>query len=248
MRIVSAHQPAYLPWLGYFHKIMLSDVFVILDDVQFEKNSFVNRNRIKGSSGEFWLSIPTKQKGHLAKKLRDIEINGDDRWRGRHLKSIESCYGKAKYFREFIGLFRETYDRNWENLVDPTCRMLEDFLRILKIDTEVHRMSEFKFQQKKADLVLEICEQFDARVYVSGALGRDYLDVRKFNDRGISVYFQNYQHPLYDQLFGEFVPNLGIPDLLFNVGPEAAAAIGSGNISKREILENSFDVPDMGGT
>ena len=87
MKVISIHQPAYLPWLGYFHKILLSDVFVYLDTVQFEKNSFINRNKILGASGSFWLTVPVKTKGHTDKTLMDLEINGDH-WKIKHIKSI----------------------------------------------------------------------------------------------------------------------------------------------------------------
>lgn len=237
MTIVSAHQPAYLPWLGFFHKIMLSDVFVILDAVQFEKNSFTNRNKIKGANGDFWLSVPLGQKGHLGKTIRNMKIDNGSNWKAKHLKSLESAYRTTKYFNDYSDFFRDAYSRDWDGLAQLNDFMLGGFLKILGVETKLCRMSDYGFHQRKDGLVLEICEKFNAEIYISGTLGKDYLDVCKFKERGIEVYFQEYNHPRYAQPFGDFIPNLGVADLIFNHGPQAAEVIGHGNISKADIIQ-----------
>ena len=103
--IISAHQPAYLPWCGYFQRISMSDVFVILDEVQFEKNSFTNRNQIKTSNGVFWLTVPVRLKGHLSSNIKQIEISDNGQWAKKHWKTIKQNYLKAPFF----DLYQDTF-------------------------------------------------------------------------------------------------------------------------------------------
>jgi hypothetical protein len=235
MKIITAHQSSYLPWLGFFHKIVISDVFVILDNVQFEKNSFSNRNKLKGSNGEFWATVPVNSKGHIQKKIKDVEISENSTWRKKHLKAIESCYAKSPFFDNYISFFRECYSKEWRKLSDLTEKMLLWFLEQLKIDVEIFKMSDFQFKQKKSDLISEICHEFDADIYISGTLGKDYIDVSSFERQGIKVYFQEYKHPQYEQLYNSFTPNLSIVDLLFNYGINSRDVLCEGNIIKNDL-------------
>jgi len=221
MKVLTAHQPSYLPWLGFFHKIAMSDIFMILDDVQIEKNSFSNRNKIKGPNGEFWMTVPVKIKGHMSNKIRDIEVSGNSIWQRKHLKAIENCYAKAPHFNDYIPFFRDCYGRSWGKLSDLNEYMLSWFLEQLHIDIEVCRMSDYSFKERKSALILEICRRLGADVYVFGALGKDYADMDEFNRHGVRPYFQDYKHPEYRQLYGSFIPNLSIIDLLFNHGSDS---------------------------
>lgn len=234
--ILTAHQPAYLPWLGYFHKIAVSDAFVVLDDVQFEKNSFINRNRIKTANGPIWLTVPVLLKGHLSKTLKEMKINNTVNWRKKHLKSIELNYKSAPYFNRYIDLFRDCYSREWNSLSDLNEYMLKWFLEILNIKVEYYKMSEIELEGKKSDLVLDMCRKLSADLYIFGKLGKDYVKEEDFSAEGIKIYFQNYNHHVYPQLYGNFVSHLSIVDLLFNVGNERALdIIMKGNITKKEL-------------
>lgn len=237
MKIVTAHQSSYLPWLGFFHKIALSDVFVILDAVQFEKNSFSNRNKIKGANGEFWLTVPLQQKGHLLKTIKDMRISADVSWSKKHLKSIESCYRQAPFFEHYIQFYRECYGRAWDSLSDLTEYMVRWFLKELGIVVEVRRMSDSIFTKKKEHLIVELCKAYGGDVYVFGKLGADYADPELFRRHDISIYFQDYRHPDYTQLHGSFVPSLSVMDLLFNCGPRSYDILMSGNISKDQLRD-----------
>lgn len=240
MKILSAHQPSFLPWLGFFHKIYLSDVFLILDDTQFEKNSFTNRNKIKGSNGLFWLTVPVKLKGHIQKKITDIEICDNKIWLRKHLMAIENSYSKARYFKRYIPFFQDCYSQEWHSLAELNEHVLRWLLKELGIPTEVKRMSDFKFCEKKSDLIIEICQHFNADVYVFGALGKNYADMEKFNQNNIKVYFQEYKHPIYAQPYGSFIPNLSIIDLLFNCGAGAYDILVSGNITKEQLQSRAI--------
>lgn len=214
--IMSAHQPAYLPWLGYFDKIKRSDIFIFLDTVQFEKNSFTNRNKIKTKDGPIWLSIPVIKKDHLEKKMNEIVIDKRTHWQKKHLNSLQISYAKAQYYKELFPSLREIYNNEYELLVDATWDHLNYWLRILNIQTKIIKSSELNINSKKSDFVLDLCKSVGADYYISGALGRNYIEIEKFRKVGIEVEFQEYNHPTYEQLYGEFIPNMGIVDLVMN--------------------------------
>lgn len=214
--VVSAHQPAYIPWLGYFEKIKRSDLFIFLDTVQFEKNSFTNRNKIKTSNGPIWLTVPVIKKNHFEKKMNEMLIDNTIHWRKKHLNAIGLAYKKARYFDEFYPKLEKLYEKDYYTLVDVTIEHLKFWLNILDIDTKISYSSELVVTGKKSDLVLDICKSTHADKYLSGTFGKDYLNLKSFEDNGIEVEFQDYVHPVYEQLYGEFVPNMGIVDLVMN--------------------------------
>lgn len=214
--IVSAHQPAYLPWLGYFDKISRADVFVYLDTVQFEKNSFINRNQIKTPQGSMWLTIPVKTKGHTSASLRTTEIDDAQPWRSKHLKSIEMNYRKAPRFEEYFPKIEELIRTPENKLAEYCFQQLQFWLKELNIRTRVVRSSELEIDSAKSNLVLDLCKYFKADHYLSGALGRNYLIIDDFISSEITVEFQEFNHPQYPQLWGSFAPYLSILDALMN--------------------------------
>ena len=234
--ILTAHQPVYLPWLGLFHKIAIADSFCYFDSVQYQTKDWNNRNKLKGPNGAFWRTVPVKSKGHFNKKVGEIEINNAINWRKKHLKSIELNYKSAPYFNYYIDFFRDCYKREWTHLSDLNEYMLKWFLNILNIKVKYYKMSEIGFEGIKSDLVLDMCKKLSADLYIFGALGKDYAKEEHFAEKGIKIYFQNYNHPVYHQLYGEFISHLSIVDLLFNVGEKRALdIIMQGNIIKKEL-------------
>ena len=221
--IVSAHQPAFLPWLGYFDRIARSDVFVFLDGIQFEKNSFINRNRIKTKRGPLWLTIPVNHKGHTSSTMVATTIAGDNSWRRKQLCSISQAYSRAPYFGSVFPKLESLYKIEGATLADTCFSQLQFWLSELSITTRIVRMSDLELSERKSDLVLEICQKLGATNYISGALGRDYLELAQFQAASVGVTFQDYAHPEYRQLHGDFVPNLSIVDAWMNLGPETAA-------------------------
>lgn len=221
--IVSIHQPSYLPWLGYFEKIARSDIHVVLDTVQFEKNSFSNRNKIKTPQEWTWLSIPVLTKGKFGDlSFQNLEIDNAQKWQTKHLKTILMNYTKAPYFDQYKqGLMSFYENKTWTNLGDLNFKMLKYFLGELDIDTKIVLASDIDAEGQKSDLVLNICKHFGASEYISGALGSNYLDEQSFEDIDIKIAYQHYQHPVYNQLYNEFQPYMAIIDLLFNCGAES---------------------------
>jgi hypothetical protein len=218
--ILSAHQPAYLPWLGYFEKIARVDLFVYLDSVQFEKNSYINRNRIKTPQGPQWLTIPIRMKGHTSATLRETMIEEAQPWRDKHLKSIEMNYRKAAFFEQNFPRLQTLFGHPEARLAELCWEQLQFWLSEFGIGTTVVRASELPVSSKKSDLVLDLCRHCGADRYLSGALGRDYLDVEAFADAGVAVEFQTFRHPVYSQRWGEFEPNLSVVDYWLNCGSD----------------------------
>jgi len=217
MTRIGIHQPAYLPWLGYFNKIKESDIFVFLDSVQFEKNSFINRNKIKTPQGPLWLTIPVKTKGHMSETLASTEIDTSKPWQQKHLRAIELNYRKAAYFdAHYSSLHDALLTSNSLRLSDYLFDHLLFWLKLLDIETPVVRSSELCLEASKSDLVLDICKHFSANEYLSGPFGENYLNQEKFAQSGIAIRYQNFAHPVYKQLWGAFLPNMSVVDYAMN--------------------------------
>jgi len=229
--IVSINQPAYLPWLGYFHRIAASDLHIVLDHVQFEKNSFVNRNRIRTATGTTWLTVPVLTKGKFKElPISELTINTTEDWQGKHWRTIQQNYGKAQHFAEHAGFFESVYTRTWTHLL-PLCMEITAYLlQSFGISTPFRSSSEMSPAQTKSELVLELCKSVGADTYLSGILGKQYLDEASFRRAGIRVLYQDYKHPTYPQYRAAgFEPHLSAIDLLFNCGPESRSILLAGN-------------------
>ncbi len=222
--IVSIHQPAYLPWLGYFHKILLSDVFVFLDIVQMEKSGFVNRNLVRTASGVQWLTVPLLIKGHMDKSIGEMRINQADPWKRKHLGTIEQAYQKRPHYSRHADDFRRFIEGAGESLSDFLFVMLRFFLDAAKMgEVKIVRASALEPEGSRAELLADICRKAGADTYLSGSMGKTYLDREPFEKAGVEVAFQEFRHPEYDQGYGDFAPNMGIIDALFNCGGDAIA-------------------------
>ena len=234
--ILTAHQPVYLPWLGLFHKIALADSFVWFDDVQYQKKDWNNRNKIKTKNGPIWLTVPVLSKKHFEKKVGRIKINNDLPWAKKHLMSIQFSYSKSKYFDHYYEFFKDVYNKQWIVLSDLNLHILKFFLKELKIEVPIVKLSDLKISGQKSDLVLNMCKQLKAKIYIFGGEGKNYADQEKFLSSGVQPIFQEYNHPEYQQMHGDFISHLSIIDLLFNCGPECYDILMYGNLTKDKIL------------
>jgi hypothetical protein len=243
-RIISGHQPAYLPWLGFIHKAMLADVFIYMDDVQYLERDWQNRNQIKVSSdATTWLTIPVDLKGSASRRIADILIKKEqcreeDKWNFRHWRTLQASYGRAPYFSHYREFFESLLlGTQWERLVDINLAILKKIFEWFEIDTELVIGSEQNFSQKKSELILEHARTFNADMVVTGTHGRDYIDTTSFLEKNIKIVFQEYVHPQYPQRFGTFLPNLSFVDLLFNCGPQSREIVLSGNLSRADLCQ-----------
>jgi len=235
--IVSINQPAYLPWLGYFHRIAVSDVHVVLDHVQFEKNSFVNRNRIRTPQGSMLLTVPVQTSGRFgALPINEIEIAATPAWARKHRESLRANYARAAHFAEHEAFFRDVYARDWKRLLPLLDHTTDYLLRSLGIGTRLVRSAGLGVPSRKSDLVVDICERLGATVYFSGALGRRYLDKDAFRRKDIRVIYQDYEHPTYSQVFDGFESNLSVVDLLMAHGPASLEILMNGNVNRSTLM------------
>ena len=230
--ILTAHQPVYLPWLGLFHKIACADAYCYFDAVQYVKREWNNRNRIKTAHGPIWLSVPVLTTGYREKPLCELQIDNTIDWKKKHWRSLSISYAKAPYFKKYSFFFEDVYTQQWTYLSELNEHMLKWFLKELGISVTYYKASALHFVGAKSELVLDMCKKLGADSYVFGALGRDYAKVADFERAGIKVVFQDYKHPIYPQLHGDFVPYLSIVDLIFNCGERSLDILMSGNVIK----------------
>lgn len=225
--ILAAHQPQFAPWLGFFDKLDSADVFVLLDNVQFKKNEWQNRNRIKTAEGPQWLTVPVSFR--FGDKISDVRIADSHNWRHRHQQTLKTCYSRAQYFQEIFDLYNDTISNEWDKLCELNIALLQALTSRLGVDTRIAVASEMDpLPDGRDERLIELCMRFGADTYLAGAGGRQYMQVNKFRQTEVTVNFQDYQHPVYEQLFGEFSPQLSILDLLFNYGTKSLEVIRQG--------------------
>lgn len=221
--IISINQPAYLPWTGYFHRIAISDRHVVLNHVQFEKNSFTNRNKVRTSNGWTWLTVPVETKGKFGNlPINELTLAGDVKWQQKHWRTINQNYSKAPYFNLYAQELELLYTSSWASLDALCTQMTSFFLDALGIGTEIQFSAEMNPCGTKNSLILDLCEKSQATVYLSGIQGQNYLQEAQFKSSNIKVIYQDYKHPIYAQnQKGRFEAYMGIIDLLFNYGPSS---------------------------
>lgn len=223
---VSVHQPQYLPWLGYFDKIDRSDRFVILDTVQYKKNEFQNRNKIKTAQGWQWLTVPVRYR--FPQCICEVPINNDTNWRHKHRQALLTNYAKAAYFERFMPAFEGMLAQDWNHLHELNAQTVRILMDAFGIHTPVERAPDQGLSEDPTGRLVDICCRAGADTYLSGASGQGYLDLDQFEAAGIRVAFQDYDHPEYPQRFGAFEPYMSAVDLLFNCGPDSLEIIRSG--------------------
>ena len=225
--IVTIHQPQYMAWSGYFHKIASADLFVVLDDVQFKKNEWQHRNRIRTSQGWQWLSVPNHYR--FPQRIDEVAVNNEINWREKHLQALLTAYGRAPWFKTYGKEFELFYEKSWTTMAALNIDSVELLCRLLGVSTPVERSSSFSTDGVSTERLVNICRRFKADMYLSGSGGREYLDESLFERAGIRVIYQDFSAPRYPQHWArtveEFVPGLSAVDLLFNCGPESRSVL-----------------------
>ncbi|MBT4485516.1 MAG: WbqC family protein [Candidatus Latescibacteria bacterium] len=225
--IVSIHQPNFLPWLGFFDKMDCSDVFVLLDCVQFEKNGWQNRNRIKTARGWNWLTVPVQHK--FGTTIAETRVADTVKWQKKHLNSLVTNYSKAPYFNNYIDYYHDMYSKRWIFLAELCNSFIHDFAEKIGIETRMLTVSSpEEWPDDPNQRLVSIVKKFGGDVYLAGAGGRNYIKEKHFKEAGIKVVFQDYSPIEYPQLYSEFIPGLAIVDALFNVGEDTLKIIRKG--------------------
>ncbi len=222
--IAGIHQLHYLPWLRYFEKIARTDTFIVLDNIQFNKNGWQNRNRVKTSAGATLLTVPVYE--HYQQFLHEVRINNTVPWRKKHWATLEQAYRKAPYFNDHAPFLQATYAREWETLNALNRHMLEYFLQALGIPTRICYSSDLDVPGTATERLIHLIRAVGGTAYYSGAHALDaYLDAQALEAAGITLVLQHWEPPCYPQLHGAFLPDLSIVDLLMNGGPRALAIL-----------------------
>lgn len=221
-RRVAIVQSSYIPWKGYFDMIAAVNEFILLDDVQFTKRDWRNRNKIKTAQGIQWLSIPVKTKSRYAQLIEQTEVA--DSWAERHWRSISLAYAKAPHFPDYKQAVEALYSTaaGLLFLSEINRLFLEGLCRLLSIETPLRWSHDYPSEGSKTDKLLALCRAASATRYFSGPAAKVYLDRELFEAAGIAVEWMNYDgYPPYPQLHGPFEEKVSVLDLLFNLGPEA---------------------------
>lgn len=219
---IAIHQPNFLPWLGFFNKIKQVEVFVLLDNVQYVKGTIANRNLIKNKKGESqYITVPVKISKGWDKKYNEIEIDYSQKWINKHLNLLYDAYHKAPHFDKIYEFIETRYNKKYSILSELNIDFILSILSELNIDTRIYINSQLEYDfGSKNEQNIGICKYFNANIYLSGVGAKKYNDELLFNEKGIKLEYQQYQHPIYPQLYGDFIPNLSIVDVLFNCGWE----------------------------
>lgn len=234
--IVAIHQLHYLPWLRYFHKMASADVFVVLDNIQFTKNEWQNRNKIKTQNGMTILTVPVLHR--FAQNLNEVRIDRRQPWARKHWGTLAAAYRKTPFFETYAPFLGKIYAREWEFLNDLNYEMFFYFVKALGLKTRILRSSSLSISGEATERLVQICKQLQASVYLTGAYAaQTYLDESLFKQEGIQIVPHEFECPLYPQIFPDqgFIPELSMVDLLFNCGPKSLEILM--NVPKmREIL------------
>ncbi len=218
---LAIHQPEFMPWSGYFYKMALADRYIVLDHVQFKKRYFENRNRVVSPKEDIsYIRVPVKTKGSHFQSIRDVEIDNTQNWQGKLLGTLQHYYNRAPYFnRYFEEMHSLIYARDYIKLFELNMEFIGFCRKHLGISTPIVFSSSLNVDYYKAsDLILQLCILNNAKIYLCGASGKDYLQQEDFGRKGVRIEWIDYESPVYAQLGANFVKNLSALDLLFNHG------------------------------
>lgn len=221
-------QPTYLPWMGYFDLMDQVDQFILLDDAQFGKQSWDQRNRIKSPTALQWLTVPVITRGRLGQRLCDVEISDPSFWE-KQLRAIEVSYGKTPYFDVYFPRVKALHCEAGPKLVDLNLGFIKWVANELGLSTPMVRSSSLNLEGKRSERLVAMCKRMGATDYVSPRTAIYLLeDLPIFTESGIRVWFHNYTHPEYQQRFPPFCSYASVLDLMFNEGPRSLEIIRSG--------------------
>jgi hypothetical protein len=237
MKRVVILQPSYLPWLGFFEQMYVCDIFVYLNDVQYTKNDWRNRNRIKTREGMQWLTVPVSFQ--FGQKINEVPINNSYPWYKKHFQALKTWYGKSEYFNIYSEELKEILYKERTYLEELDIELTQWMIKKLGLNPKTVLSSDLSVSPGDRQFrLIEICKALGCDYFYEGKSGQNYIDIKLFKSHGIMVEFQNYHHPYYNQLWLKeqgFVSHLSAIDLLFNHGPDSLSILtGRKVISKPE--------------
>ncbi len=223
---VAIHQPQYLPWLGYLDKIDSSDVFILLDTVQYKKHEWQNRNRIRTKDGWQWLTVPVIDR--FPERIAQVEIDGRAEWRRRHCQALRQHYAGSPHWEPFGPKLLAVLEQPWTRVVDLNVAVLDLLCEHLTIQTRRCLASTLVARDEATDRLIDVCRAVGGTEYLSGQTGPEYMDTARFAQEGIRIKVQRYRHPEYRQRYSPFISHLSVVDMILNCGPESLSILRSG--------------------
>ena len=225
-KVVTIHQPDFMSYLGFFHRLLHSDLYIALNDVQFVSGSraWTNRDKIKTQNGEKWLTVNI-HKAPRGTNINEILLNDSINWKNNNLNLLKQNYRDSNYFYEIFPHIENLYANSFKKLSDFNMASIRMLLGLFDIKIDIEYSSNLNTTKTKSERLVEIVTQVDATHYLSGIGAKNYHVDRPFDDANIEVLWQDFNHPVYSQLHGEFIPYLSSIDLLFNCGIEKSREI-----------------------
>jgi hypothetical protein len=214
-------QPNYIPWRGYFDFIDDVDVFIYLDDVQYTKHDWRNRNKIKTSNGLLWITIPVLFSLNQHILIKDAKIDYNSNWIKKHIESIRFSYCKTPFFKDYSEEFFNILCEKHDTISELNVKINNWIMQKLDIKTKIGLSSEVKPEGTKTDKIIDCLKRIGATSYLSGPKAKDYLEIEKFKEAGICLEYKVYLYMEYPQLYGKFEPNVTVLDMLFNCGRDS---------------------------
>jgi len=220
--ILSAHQPYFAPFPGFFYKAFMSDLFVMLDDVQFPQGTtWISRNRFKSHQGALWITVPVWKKGMGLQKISEVRICHEGRWAKKHVESLKTAYRKAPYLAEHLGFLEEMFSEKNEKLMDLNLALIQYLMKALDIQARTVLLSDLNVPSSGSRRLVDVCKKLGASQFIAQTPAKKFIDEKLFLDAGVELSFFNPPAPIYPQLWGDFIANLSVFDLVLNCGPKA---------------------------
>lgn len=225
--IVAIHQPNYLPWLGYFYKIARCDLFVLLRNIEYSKNGYINRCKIKTSQGEQWMTVGMAYKNKSKQSIDEMEM-ADSQWNKIHQRTLQMNYARSQWFKTYLPFLQTIYDQPWNHISQLNETFIRLICRLLGLTTSIVSDTDLCPQGQGTERLVNICMAVGATTYLSGVGGKNYMNEALFAKHSIKLEYSDFQHPVYQQLWGQFIPDLSIVDLLFNEGKRSLGILMGG--------------------
>ncbi|MDA9232868.1 WbqC family protein [Candidatus Pelagibacter sp.] len=215
--ITSIHQPDFFPYFGYFNKINKSDVYIVMDNVQLSKSGWTHRDKIKTSKEVSWITIPIK---NIKKKqlIKDCLIDHDINWKKKHINMISESYKNSKFINEGIEIINDLYKLNTNYLFEFNFNIINKLFEIFKINVDIKLLSQLNVDGDKSELLIKILKKINSNLYLSGDGAKNFIDIDLFKNNNIEIIFNDFKHPIYEQIHGNFVKDLSILDIILNCG------------------------------
>lgn len=236
-KVVVIHQPDFMPYLGFFDRLIKADIYVVFDNVQYVRwssRSWMNRDKIKTHNGERWISVST-QKAPRDTAINQVLLSKDNKWRENNLNLIRENYRRCPFYQEIIPHIKKLYDFQCEKMADFNLESIKMLMSLFDIHIDVIIASELKPVGENNTMIIDILKKLGCTKYLSGVGARDYYAPELYDEAGIEVIWQDFKHPVYPQQYDGFIPYLSSIDLLFNCGIEESRKILRGMCNKQMI-------------